>query len=271
MIYFTVNEILHEVGSDRYYRILWIDEEYTSSYIINVKDKNALPIEYPISLLDEYVEKRLWEKEKNDLFIIYKKPRNEEQQRLRDELWGILYPLITAEPEIYKSDTRGKLLKGAIKESKMTKPRIYRLLRKYWQNGMNPNAILPNYERGKRDHTEIEYKSKTGRPRKDGNTGISVNKDILEIIKKAGKKYYLNNNKATMLYAYEMMIKEHFSEYEYYDNGILKKAIQNPNQIPTIRQFRYHLKKLFSSEFTIKKRKGNKKFEREYREKQDLS
>ncbi|MDZ4520838.1 Mu transposase C-terminal domain-containing protein [Bacillus cereus group sp. BceL300] len=267
MKYFTINQILRDKINDRYYRVLWIDEGYQLLYFIDVLDKQALPSAHLISSLHKSIEEDYWERIEKDSFVTYREPKNEKEKRMRDEAWEIIDYLVTSVPDIYKSDKRGRLIKEAIQKFETTKPRIYRLLRRYWQCGMHLNAILPNQKGRKKNMHVAEYKSKVGRPRKDGSTGLIINKEVIKIIEKSGRKHYLNNKKATIRHAYEMMIKEYFTDYEYYDNGVLKKVIQDQNQIPTLRQFRYHLKKIFSQEITIKKRSGNKEFEREYREK----
>ncbi|KAB7678404.1 Mu transposase C-terminal domain-containing protein [Bacillus sp. B1-WWTP-T-0.5-Post-4] len=265
MTHLTINQILRDISNNRYYRILWIDEGYQLLYFIAVLDKGALPIPHSVSKLHKFIEGGSWEKVEKDSFVSYREPKNEKEKQLRDEAWELIGSLVTIEPDIYKSGTRGKLLKDVIQKLKVTKPRVYRLLRKYWQNGMHPNALLPSQRGRKRNMQVAEYKSKVGRPRKDGNTGLIINNEVLKVIERYGRKHYINNRKATIRHAYEMMIKEYFSDYEYYENGVLKRVIQDPNRIPTLRQFRYHLRKLFSQEVTIKKRSGSKKFDREYR------
>ncbi|HDX9577095.1 TPA: DDE-type integrase/transposase/recombinase [Bacillus pseudomycoides] len=268
MICVAVNELLYDKNNNRYYRVLWLDEGYIVSYIIDVKDEKALPFLCLTSVIHEKLEEEVWRKERTDPFISWKEPRNDKEKALRDQAWEIISSLVNIEPEIFKRNTRGRLINNLMEKVQITKPRIYRMLRKYWQRGQTQNALIPDYEkRGWGRKGEISYTKKTGRPRKDKTIGVNIDKYTLEIIKKAASKYYLGNKRATVKHAYEMMIKEYFGEYYYYENGVRKTIIQEKNKIPTIRQFRYHLKKLFSEPVIIEKREGSKKFQREYREK----
>ena len=68
-----------------------------------------------------------------------------DHKKMRDQAWLIIKPVVTDQPAIFESKKRGTMVQRLVTEQGITKQTIYRMLRRYWQRGMLPNALLPDY------------------------------------------------------------------------------------------------------------------------------
>ena len=109
---------------------------------------------------------------------------------------------------------------------------IYKLLRRYWQRGQRPNALLPDYKKsgapGK--SRAASGQNKIGRIRQYGDgEGIKVTPDIERLFRITIEKYLLNKNAEKTTVAYRRFA-DLFEQY-YPSVAIADR--------PTLRQFRY--------------------------------
>lgn len=84
-----------------------------------------------------------------------------------------------------------------------------------------------------------------------------LNSDDIKNFSKSVKKYYLTQKKATLVSTYEKMLADDYAIMN--DTGQL--ALLPPDQIPSIRQFRYWFQKSFDIKTVKQKRDGDAKFE----------
>lgn len=109
---------------------------------------------------------------------------------------------------------------------------IYKLLRRYWQRGQNPNSLLPDYKKsgapGK--SRAASGQKKIGRVRQYGDgEGMKVTPDIERLFRIAIEKHLLNKNAEKTTVAYRRfadLFEQYFPNISVSDR-------------PTIRQFRY--------------------------------
>ncbi len=68
---------------------------------------------------------------------------------LRDKNWQKVSPLLVQQPAIFLAEQRGRIIASQTAETgeEALKPVLYRLLRRYWQRGMTPNAFLPDFDK----------------------------------------------------------------------------------------------------------------------------
>lgn len=62
----------------------------------------------------------------------------------RDKNYDLIKPIIL-DPHFYVPEIRASIMNRLIAEQGSTKQTFYRLLRRYWQRGQTPNALLPDY------------------------------------------------------------------------------------------------------------------------------
>ncbi|WP_240780375.1 transposase [Serratia proteamaculans] len=112
------------------------------------------------------------------------------------------------------------------------RPEYARLLRRFWQRGQRPNALLPDYKNsGAKGKTRSGAGTeKIGRIRKYGDgEGIKVTEDIEKLFRRTIEKHLLSQKSLQITTAYRRFL-DLFAQY--YPNIL-------PENRPTLRQFRY--------------------------------
>lgn len=119
---------------------------------------------------------------------------------------------------------------------------LYRYLVRYWKNGKTPNAFLIDRRKSGKKTGINGYHKKQGRlARNEGGFGKVLNSDGIKNFSKAVKKHCLTQKEATLVSTYEKMLADNYTIM----NGTGQLALLPPDQIPSIRQFRYWFQKSF--------------------------
>ncbi|WP_223555942.1 Mu transposase C-terminal domain-containing protein [Lysinibacillus sphaericus] len=267
MITLAVNELIEDLTNNKIYRLLWMDETSTISYVIDVESSKALPRLMKIKELSQGLLEGIYVKletqngnqqRNNDL--------TNKEREIRDNAWDLIKDLVQDEPSIYISELRGKEVRKLESEKQFARATLYKYLRRYWQSGKTTNCLIPNYRNsGAKGKQRRSGEKKRGRPRLGDTIGINVTGETKEIFRKAIKKYYLTDKRNTLTFAYKMMIKEFYAGEVRYENGVKYISILDENSIPTMAQFKYWYEKEFNVEQVVKKRDGIKSFERNNR------
>lgn len=255
-------------------RVLWIDESYRHCFTIDIYDKKALPIFKRIEDLETELNSDTIVRLKND--PIARNPIEEKltlkDKEIRDKAWQIIEYIANTEnePDIYDKRKRWQLSMEAKEKFGATDVTIYRYLRRYWQGGKTKNALLPNYNlSGGLGKDKKVTEKKRGRPRNisyidEEKIGINVDEDVKKIFRISINKYYNNTKELSLSSTYDLMIQKFFSR-NYVNNGMTEKKVLPYENIPTFGQFRYWFYKERDLIKEIKKRKGSKRFDLDYR------
>lgn len=252
-----LNEVVAEIEQEKRYKVLWISPDLVYGYWISMND-NKMPEKFEYSLLEEGLASGRFEKkeeissETSDMGI------SESSKKRRDELWEALQSALTHEPDIYDGKRRKELLQEPAKKLGTPYNNLYRYLVRYWKNGKTPNAFLIDRRKSGKKAGINGCQKKQGRPaRHEGGFGKVLNSDDIKNFSKAVKKYYLTQKKATLVSTYEKMLADDYTIM----NGTGQLALLPPDQIPSIRQFRYWFQKSFDIKTVKQKRDGDAKFE----------
>ncbi|MCT4594618.1 MAG: transposase family protein [Anaeromicrobium sp.] len=195
----------------------------------------------------------------------------EKQRKKRDEEWeyiSYLWP-IHMEELLYKNK-RNYIIKNIAIEIGVKELKLKRLLTRFWQRGMNKNALLSDYKNsGARGKERNLQDRKVGRPKKadfmgDVQEGINITDDVKKIINFSINKFYRKKEKPTLKAAYNSMLKEFFSD-RYTENGEVKHRVWSKERIPTYRQFYYWYNKYEDIKKDITFRESSKNFDSNYR------
>ncbi len=272
-----VNDLIEWVDDaekSRVERIVWIDENYVIAFIFDINTNKGVPYAKRISEMEEAISEGLALKLKSDpwLRIVTEDNLSEKEIEIRDKAWSKISYLVTQEPEIYDRKLRGSLVNEAIAKSpdKIAKKTIYAYLRKYWQRGKTKNSLIPDYSNsGGKGKTRKDSNSiKRGRPRKykkvaEIGEGINITEEDRKIFRIAISKFYNNRKGNFLTTAYELMLKDYYSEEIVFDaRGVRKSILIPPDRRPTIRQFRYWYNKEQKNDIkkTISSRRGSRAF-----------
>ncbi|MFD2170073.1 Mu transposase C-terminal domain-containing protein [Tumebacillus lipolyticus] len=263
----SINDLLREEQEGRHFRVLWIDPDNKICYLIDVENNTAIPFLRKVEELTDEILQGEYVKTKEDSFLPYLHddvPEAHEQKR--DKAWEIIRELVNQEPDIYEREKRGELVHHVLKKFGSTRPTVYKNLRRYWQRGMTPNALLPDYHKsGARGKERAAGTAKRGRPPVYGVEGINVDEATKKIFRIALEKYYLTTQKNNLTSAYQMMIKEFYAEDYYEQNGVKKVVLVDEEKLPTFGQFKYWYNKEYGVQETQMAREGRIKYEKDHR------
>ncbi len=264
---FFINEILQDVTNDKISRILWIDDNNTIAYIIDLNDDKALPVKRMILEIREEIVTGSLIKLKEDPFIVNTiEEYTQKHIDSRDQAWQIIKEMVLDEPGIYEKNIRATYIKKTRETYGVSYPTVRKYLCKYWQRGKTINALLPDYQNsGAKGKERTSGTKKRGRPPKYAATGVNVDEKTKKLFRVALEKYYLTSKENRLTDAYKMMVKEFYAKDIYYENGIEKVIIQDEEKMPSIRQFRYWYEKEYTVPESLNARKGRKKYNKDHR------
>lgn len=241
MIRPVVNQLLQLGDDGPVERVLWIHPEGGGYYVIVVNDESAFPTFRPAQEIAELFRQGALHSPKEDPWLapLSDASAPAKQREKRDALWAMIRPLVLDEPAIFNSVPRGRAVLRLVQRKVATKQTIYRLLRRYWQRGMIPNALLPDFHRcGSPGKERSVGAAKRGRPPKGGVQGINIDKETRGLFRVAITRYFAENRKIDLRGVYEAVIANHYSNLVFNDTTGRTELVPQEN-IPQLWQFRY--------------------------------
>ncbi len=217
------DDLLHRILLVKSGQIVWI----------RLEDPKALP-EYilELQLLDWMEGARLSRSSDPYLSIHDQEPEfGSVAFEKREKNLRIIQPIII-DDECFESKIRAQRIAAVESSGMASKVYIYRLLRRFWQRGQRPNALLPDYKNsGAKGKTRAGVGTKkAGRTRKYGDgEGIKITADIEKLLHRTIEKYLLIQKNLQITTAHRRFL-DLFAQY--YPNVL-------PENRPTLRQFRY--------------------------------
>lgn len=245
------NDLLKYLGPNAHtIRLLWLHPTQPAAFVIDAYEPKALPEFVQLQLLQSDLQSGLSKLLTADPFLSIANDTTmpELRKKRRDKAWAIVADLVADEPNIYYASHRSQRIIECVKGGLATKSTMYAYLRRYWQRGQTPNALLPDYAnsggRGKR--RQASTNTKLGRPRKLGNLpGLNVTEDLRKVFRVAVARYYTTQIKFTLRGAYDQMIKDFFCErtVDVETGRVVHKPSANYSisGLPSFGQFNYWL------------------------------
>ncbi|WP_295751547.1 Mu transposase C-terminal domain-containing protein [Undibacterium sp.] len=253
---FYRNDIISLAGN--HFRILSINSNHGNAWLINTEASTPVPEEH-------FIETLLHEKKKGALQVIQDKLALSDMRTTPTALkrsqiaWSCIGALVTNK-DIFEPRLRSTLIKTRAKEFRCSEQTIYKYLRQYWIQGQTQTALLGKFHHcGKNSKRSEIFRGRT--PKILEYKGFALSKQDIKNIENSGRKYFLKNEVTTAAAAYQRLLEDHYSFLD--GNG--ERCINPLGEKPTIRQYYYALKNLFPLEERIRKRKGDKDFERDHR------
>lgn len=251
-------------------RILWISPDSKIVFTINIF-KNVYRVKARIireildSIKDGYIKIVDYDPLKR---LLIEEEISDKNKELRDKSWEIVKSIMV-EPDIYDSRKRRKLIISASEKFAVSERVIYKYLQRYFQRGMNKNALLPDFDNcGGKDKEKQSGIRKRGRPKQFNNIvgeGINITDDIRSIFRIALNRYYYTNKQNPLTVTYQLMIKDFFTEEFRVQDGVKIPIIKPIGEIPSFNQFRYWFNKERNLKKEISSRKSAKKYELQHR------
>lgn len=166
---------------------------------------------------------------------------------------------------LIEKKSRESTLKKISVNSGLSLTKVKILFSRYWQRGMNKNALLPDYlNSGGKGKEKKLSNLKIGRPKKESyfnesSTGINITEDVKKHFELAINKHYRNTKKKTLKETYTLMLKDYYSDV-YKENNEIGYAVWDDSRIPTYHQFYYWFKKRENAKQDIVLRHSEKEF-----------
>lgn len=268
MIY--INQVLQYTADSQRIRIIEIEESY--AYVVNIDTTSTMPKRELYSHLE-------LELNQGQLLIVADPfaraiPDSEltlVQKSKRDEDWQAVETyLLPNMNELLKKQGREAKIVEISEQSGLGKTKVKKLLSRYWQRGMNKNAMLPDYANsGGRGKTKKLSDEKVGRPRRvtvngEYRSGINITDEIKTQFEHAINKYYRKANNYSLKDVYGFILRDFYSD-RYKEGGEIHYRIWESNRIPSYHQFYYWFKKLEDPKKDIQFRKSAKEYELKHR------
>ncbi|MGG7162974.1 Mu transposase C-terminal domain-containing protein [Clostridium ihumii] len=252
-------------------RVIEIDENYI--YLVKLDESTSMPKRENMNKIKEELETSKLVPIKDPFIrIIEDKELSLIQINKRNTDWNFIQNYW----EKYKDDLlskskRSNTLKIISNESNIALIKIKRILTRFWQRGMNKNALIPDYKNsGGKGKNKNLTSIKTGKPRKvdyygEIIEGINITDDVKKQFEFAINKYYRNKNKISLKDTYILILKDFYSS-SYIENNEVKYRIWDKSKIPTYDQFYYWFRKTRDIKKDIIFRESEKEFNLKHRE-----
>ncbi len=189
---FQVNEVIKLEGE--LYRLLLTTN--THAVWIAIENQKAFPDIVELSQLESllFQEKASRVDDPYEYIIDLLPELGSKEVTIRDRNYQIIKPLIE-DPNFYLKKVRAKHIADIIKTGEVSKPYLYKLIRRYWQRGQVPNTLLPDYKNsGAKGQKRLAKDKKLGRPRKImKGTGALVDEPTEKLFRIIIDKYIFKN------------------------------------------------------------------------------
>lgn len=260
-------------GQQEVLRVVHIDGRADSAHVIRLGRPDAMPEPRSLSELETGIATRSSRILTADPFAHLQRPEEtipEKHRQRRDAAWAIIAPIVTApDGGAFVSEIRGRLIREAIARAGGSKKHIYRHLRRYWQAGMTPNALLPNFFRCGAPGSERKAgAAKRGRPRRLAKLtglepGINVGPDEAEKLRKGYRTFFEKapeDGGLTKRTAYERTLQKFFHRGFELRSGVMVPVLPPAGQLPSYKQFEYWGRKATDFNETLIRRQGQRRF-----------
>lgn len=243
-----INQVLQSPVSEQKIRILYTNLDVF--YVIDIDDTVAWPVPMSPDELEDYVLT-------TDPFPIPDIEPGSIAAQKRDEAFEVLQPLLTQNAALFEKQSRNQLIKQAVGISGRPRLFVVRALRRFWQRGMSPNALAPDYKQcGGAGKTRRNTSTKMGRKRTvSPGEGLVVTEDVADIFRTAIETHYLVGKKVPVGEALKKA------------NSLLKSRYPDlaPEQLATRGQFYYFYRANYLKHEVEQQRTARKNYDKDLR------
>lgn len=264
------NDIIEFVQPPIRIRVLWIDPKQSISFVIDIDANDAMPYQVEISQLLDDLRTESRRLVLNDPYArhIDEERLPQPQKSRRERAWSLIAELVKDEPRIFHSRYRAKQIKILVSKSSVSSVTLYAYIRRYWQRGMVPNALIPDYANsGAPGKTRKAGTAKRGRPRQfGGNPGGNVDEEIRRIFLISVERFYKTSRKFTKRATYDQMVADFFMTKTVDPKTLKIKHRKKPDAtLPTFDQFLYWMEKECDLIVIKRRRVGRRIYEKDMR------
>lgn len=267
------NRVYQYVNSDEDVRIRIVEIAELNAYYVELNGDTTMPKKVSLKTLEDEIEAGAL-LAISDLFLMSYDDKNLTLKQIekRDSDWEVINTTWEAYKwRLLEKKTRDLAFDEIAERFNLKKLKVKRLYTRFWQRGLNKNALLPDYNKsgGKGKERDLAGANKVGRPRKyalnnDLNQGINITEDVKKQFTHVIKQYYRKKEQLTLVETYEYLLRDFYSN-KYVEDGEVKYKVWDASRIPSYNQFYYWFKKYEDPQLDVSMRKSKKEFELEHR------
>lgn len=269
----TINSVFKYTDKEDGERIRVVDIIENNIYIVNIDSVTSMPKREELKKLEEEIENGRLIKIKDPFTkIIQEHELSRIQIDKRNEGWGFIEKNLEKNRlELLDKSKRNNALKKISEETQLSLTTVKRFFSRYWQRGMNKNALLPDYmNSGGKGKEKKLGELKVGRPKKadyygEYVEGINITDEVKKHVELSVNKYYRNNKNISLKETYTLMLEDFYSD-SYIEKGEIKHKVWDNSRIPSYQQFYYWFKKNEDIKKDITFRESEKEFNLKHRE-----
>lgn len=257
MMGFDIGDVLHLEDADRVERVIWRAETGSGWFCIDIHSQTAVPLFRSLTEFDELIASGLVRAVADPWGMpVPEASLTEAQRERRDKGWALIQTLVLAQPRCFESRHRARLC-AQIADTYApgtTRQKVARLIRRYWQRGMTPNALLPDYANsGAPGKSRAAGAAKRGRPAVIGRPGMNIDAEVRRQIRDTVTRFFARNHKLDVSEAHQRLLETHYMESSVDPaTGRQRRHLRQP--YPSLGQFRYWLEKDHDS-FALERRR----------------
>ncbi|WP_220149707.1 hypothetical protein [Psychromonas sp. B3M02] len=252
-----------DVLDDGLYRVLDIIHGVESVILFPLHNpaRTVRPVAVSLTLFIEQIENKSAIKasfEMPNYLLLVEEDIPEQYIKRRDKNYNLVKDLVVDRSFLFDFATKKRVLQLSEYARKVGVDRksLARLLTLYWRYGQDEMALMPAFlQSGAIGKERTPTNKPLGAPKKIRTLAIKratkfIVSDIdKNIFKTAIKKYYLRESVLSLANTYKKMLADSYSEEIRFAG-----ACNRPPLVPTMKQFRYWSKKIFTQEEVIKRR-----------------
>ena len=245
-----LNQVYSDPDSEPPAKLRVVFEHSNYLMLIDVFDLNAWPYSITISEFNDLELNQI-----EDPVILLTPEPSSKAENARDRAYKTISPLLDFYPELFDKQLRNNHIKWLF--SIVAEPRLYvtRQLRRYWQRGMTPDSLAPDYINcGAPGEPRRNVKSKLGRKRTiTPGEGMIITEEIAGLFRLAIEGFYLLRDDVDLPKARTKAI------------GYIKSKYPkiHKSDLPTDMQFRYFFEQNYLKPDVIKARTSSIVYEKD--------
>lgn len=267
----TINSTFKYVDDGERIRIIYTLDQFI--YVVTLDQSTSMPRRELIeTILQEINAGKLVKIQDPFARVIDEKELSELQINKRDSDWLIILKYWEEnKQQLLEKETRNKVFTRISEETGISMPKVKKLFSRYWQRGMNKNALLPDYiNSGAKGKERKLSDKKVGRPKKADYygeivEGINITDEVKRHFNIAINKYFRSSEKISLKETYTLLLRDFYSDV-YKEGNTIKHRVWDKARIPTYNQFYYWFKKTEDVQKDIVLRESEKEFNLKYRQ-----
>lgn len=222
------------------------------AWVLSMENRKAWPIELSAHTLSEF--------QSVHIDAIDERQPTKAMLRALEKAKLTLGDLPKKVPEIFDAKMRAMFIEERVAQG-YCRATLYRLLRRYWVGGQSAAALMPAFDKCGR--TQSGVTGNRGAKCRYGGNAVSyqLTKGDIATFRKVIDEVYLADINMGISATYSKLIREHYQALD--ANG--KAWIHPSGMRPSLRQFGYFLRKNYSLQVRLRRRHGEKDYERDHR------